>query len=123
MIGDSIVRRLDGYVQSSQATIINAGCGGDTASNVLWRVQEMRLPSKASLGFIHCGINDIQRVHSLASSSTPQTIANNIMQCGVQLKECNPMTDVVVLGLVLTKDQRMNEVVEQVNQHIETACF
>ena len=32
------------------------------------------------------------------------------------------MMDVVVLGVVPTKDEEMNEVVEQVNQHLEAAC-
>ena len=95
MVGDSLVRRLDGYVQSPHCCVINAGYGGDTASNALWRSQEMRLPSKASLGFVHVGVNDILRAHSSAGC-TSQNIASTIMQCAVQLKMLNPMMDVVV---------------------------
>ena len=119
LLGDSLVRRLNGYVNVSGLRVVNGGYGGDTASNVRWRVQDMRLPDNCKLAILQCGINDIRTAHPSASATTPMRIAETIKQCGVELKERSRMMDVVVMGMLDTTNE-YDKIVKEVTNLLKS---
>ena len=129
-MGDSIVRRLDGYISKALAArgvrdthVTNGGIGGDNSLNVLHRTAEMRLSESFKVGVVHVGINDIRRTQPSAASNDAPTIANNIMRCGEQLRSLNPMMDVIIPSVLNTKkEEGANQTVCEVNLALKAAC-
>ena len=43
---------------------VNIGIGGDKVEQILWRVEDLELPSSLAYLFLHCGANNISRIIS-----------------------------------------------------------
>ena len=134
LVGDSHVRLVNGYIRPALAArgvtnvdIVNAGIGGDQALHVLWRVEDMCLPTAYSVCVIHVGVNDILNSFDNPSFAgyTPASIAGNIVRCASELRDCNPGMDIAVMGILPTKDMDgdLNLLVRHLNLHLEETCL
>ena len=59
---------------------INLGIGGDRTQNVLWRVENLYLPSTVEFLVIHCGTNNL-------CDSQPSHIADGVLAVGAMAKK------------------------------------
>ena len=126
LLGDSLVANLSRYPSVwdhhlANFNIVNCGIGGDHTQNVLWRVEHMYLPATVSVGVIHCGINDING--SANKAYKPHDIANNVISCGLKLRERNPLISIIIVGILPTDDTTWRRCrIEEVNSILEASC-
>ena len=129
LLGDSLVANLSRYpsVWNQHLAPLNAancGIGGDSARNVLWRVEHMQLPATVSVGVIHCGVNDINGGAS-STAYGPQEIAENVITCGSRLQERHPMMSIIIMGILPAEETfwgRKSQIVE-VNTLLKEYCL
>ena len=103
LLGDSLVANLSRFPDVwsrhlSPLNVINCGIRGDRTQNVMWPVEHMQFPATASVGIIHCGINDISG--SSASAYGPHDIAKNVILCGSKLQERYPLMSIIIIGIL-----------------------
>ena len=118
LFGDSLVANLGRYPTVCDHYLGNAAnCGipGDHTQNVLWRVVHMHLPTTVSTGIIHCGINDI--LSASAKAPRPHKIAENVISCGLKLRERHPWMSIIIMGILPVKTALgVESEIEEVNQ-------
>ena len=98
LCGDSIIAGLARYSEVwgkyfRPLNAINCGIGGDRTQHVLWRMENMQLPSTIQFAVLHCGTNNIDR-------DRPYDIANGVISCGLILQQKCSQVNVVVTGLL-----------------------
>ena len=81
----------DSYFSPLKAA--NIGIGGDKVENILWRVEDLELPSSLTHLFLHCGTNNLSR-------SSPRDIADEILSIGVMAKKKLANLMIIVGGLL-----------------------
>ena len=81
----------DSYFSPLKAA--NNGIGGDKVENILWRVEDLELPSSLTYLFLHCGTNNLSR-------SSPRDIADGILSIGVMAKKKLANLMIIVGGLL-----------------------
>ena len=124
LLGASIVRNLARYpcVWDRHLEPFNAvtcGIGGDRTQHVLWRAENLYLPSSVHVVVIHCGTNNVD-----ANVYTPHDIAHGVISCGVKLKEKSPHLRVIVAGILpmdLTITKRRMKI-QQTNEILKKLC-
>ena len=104
LLGASIVRNLARYpsVWGRHLEAFNAvtcGIGGDRTQHVLWRADNMYLPSSVRVAVIHCGTNNMD-----SNVYTPHDIAHGVISCGIRLRMKSRNLRVIVAG-ILPMDQ------------------
>jgi platelet-activating factor acetylhydrolase IB subunit beta/gamma len=99
-IGHSMVERLlqsPNYNRiAQQYDVFNAGVGGDTISNVLWRIQNGNLVStcKSPYVLLLVGANDV-------SSATEKQLVSGVAEIVKSIRHDNPnLIRIIVLGLL-----------------------
>ena len=103
LLGAAIVRNLTRYpsVWSRHLESFNSvtcGIGGDRTQNVLWRADNLYLPSSVRVVVIHCGTNNID-----SNVYTPHDIAHGVIACGVNLRAKSGHLRVVAGILTISK--------------------
>ena len=98
LCGASIVKGLERYNDVWQKHFvplktINLGIPGDKTQHILWRMEDIELPSSIEFFFIHCGTNNIL-------SSKAEDIADGILSIGAVVKEKHKDVKVIVGGLL-----------------------
>ena len=121
LFGDSIVSGLSRYANVWKyfrpMRTLNMGIGGDRTQHVLWRAQNMVLPTNVNIAVLHCGTNNIDR-------DSPRDIANGIASIGVALQERKPGLKIVLTGL-LPRDlfwSLRRDKIQQTNIYLEDLC-
>ena len=105
LIGDSIVSGLSRYwkvwskyFEPLQA--LNFGIGGDRTQNVLWRLQNGKIPKNLEMAIIHCGTNNVDK-------NDPEDIKTTILSIAYFILEKKPQADVIITGL-LPRDKEIS---------------
>lgn len=121
--GDSIVAGLSRYPRVwgkyfKPRQALNCGIGGDQTQHVLWRMENISLPTSVHYVVIHCGTNNIDR-------DSPQDIANGIISVGLVLQEDNLNIHVVVTGLIprdYDGSSYRRRKIKEVNKYLQRHC-
>ena len=108
LLGDSLVANLSRYPSVwdhhlKPLNAVNCGIGGDRTQHVLWRAENMYLPSSVSVAVIHCGTNNID-----FNVYQPDDIALSVISCGSSLRVKHPQLNVVVAG-ILPRDPNVSK--------------
>ena len=98
ILGDSIAAGLARYPEVWDLHLkplhaINCGIGGDRAQHILWRVDNLSLPSTVSTAVILVGTNNMATDKSV-------DIASCVMASAVKLREKYPQLHVVIIGVL-----------------------
>ena len=98
LCGASIVNGLQRYnnVWNSYFAPLkaaNLGIGGDKVQHILWRIEDLELPSSLNYLFLHCGTNNI-------SCSSPRDIADGILSIGIMAKKKLANLKIIIGGLL-----------------------
>ena len=82
----------------------------------------MYLPPTASVGVIHCGINDINSAFS--NAYRPHQIAENVIRCGFKLRERHPLMSIIIMGIIPAEETFWGRKsrIEQVNSLLKESC-
>ena len=76
---------------------VNCGISGDKTQHVLWRAENLVIPSSVKFIVIHCGTNNID-------DDDPNNIAKGILNIGKTLLKKAPKSKIILTGL-LPRDQ------------------
>ena len=119
--GASIAKGLRRYAgvweeHFSPLSAINLGIGGDRTENVLWRINDVSLPSTVEFLVIHCGTNNLK-------DCQPSHIADGVLAIGVMAKTRNKDLKIIVTGLLhCDLDLPMRSNVAEVNKVLRRKC-
>ena len=82
----------------------------------------MYLPATVSVGLIHCGINDINGTS--ANVCRPHEIAENVILCGLKLRERHPLMSIIIVGILPAEKTFWGRKsrIEQVNFSLHRFC-
>ena len=122
ILGDSIAAGLARYPEVWDLHLkplhaINCGIGGDRAQHILWRVDNLSLPSTVSTAVILVGTNNMATDKSV-------DIASCVMASAVKLREKYPQLHVVVTG-ILPRGLHLSplrEKIRQTNVFLKSLC-
>ena len=94
LLGDSIICGLDRYpsVLSCLPSTLNLGVGGDRTQNVLWRLQDGKLPISAKYLVVQVGTNNVD-------FDSAKDIADGIYSIALVGLEVKPGVKVLVCGV------------------------
>ena len=127
LLGDSLVANMSRYPivwghHLEKLNVVNCGIRGDHTQNVLWRVEHMYLPATVSVALIHCGINDINGTS--ANVCRPHEIAENVILCGLKLRERHPLMSIIIVGILPAEKTFWGRKsrIEQVNFSLHRFC-
>ena len=98
IIGDSIAYGLTRYSNIwhkyfPNQSALNFGIPGDHTENILWRLQNIKLPGSLKYAIILAGTNNLNH-------DTPENIANAILIMAYFLLQEHPNIKVIVSGLL-----------------------
>ena len=123
LCGDSIMKNFELYPEVwkdyfDPINAINCGIGGDRTQHLLWRIQQMDVPSNATFAVIHCGTNNIDH-------DPEQQIANGVMLCGATLLEKQPRLKIIVTALLprdFNPKSKRRKKIDNVNTFLKEYC-
>ena len=121
LLGDSIINGLSRYNKVWKnffgSDTMNCGIGGDKVENILWRAENLNLPSHIKNVIIHCGTNNLHK-------NTSEEIADGLMCTALTItKEINN-TKVFITGLLPRdhKGSHLRSKIKAVNDLILRKC-
>ena len=100
IIGDSIVNGL-WYQQISSSFLhqtSNLGIGGDRVEHVLWRMENLDIPTSVENVILQCGTNSLGK-------NSPNDIANSIICIALTAIKRKPSINVIIMG-ILPRNER-----------------
>ena len=101
IIGDSIVNGLWRYQQISSSFLhqtSNLGIGGDRVEHVLWRMENLDIPTSVENAILQCGTNSLGK-------NSPNDIANSIICIALTAIKRKPSINVIIMG-ILPRNER-----------------
>ena len=122
LCGTSIIQGLKQYNNVWEKMfvplgVINLGIGGDRAQNLLWRVEDLCLPSTVEFLVIQCGTNYL-------CDSQPSHIADGVLAVGAMAKKKKNDMEIIIMGLLHCdlNDNKMRTNVAEVNKILRRKC-
>ena len=126
LLGDSLIKGLSRYSevwnQFFGKEVINCGIGGDKVEHVLWRTENMNIPTNIKDTFILCGTNNIDR-------NTPEEIANGLICSAINIAKLFKHTKIYIIGLLprdlqeSTRRENIRKVNSLLQQNCTSLCF
>ena len=97
--------------------VINLGIGDDHTQNLLWRVDDLYLPSTVEFLVIHCGTNNLCEIQ-------PSHIADGVLAVGAMAKKKKNNMEIIIMGLLHCdlNDNKMRTNVAEVNKILRRKC-
>ena len=122
LIGDSIIYGLSRYKNVwikyfSFSKTVNCGIPGDKTQNVLWRAENLVIPSSVKFLIVHCGTNNLDY-------DDPNCIAKGILNISKSLLNKAPTSNILLTGL-LPRDKcnsNRRKRLKKVNSHLLSLC-
>ena len=98
LIGDSIIYGLSHYKNVWNkyfgfSKTVNCGISGDKTQHVLWRAENLVIPSSVKFIIVRCGINNLDY-------DDPNCIAKGILNIGKSLLNEAPTSNILLTGLL-----------------------
>ena len=122
LIADSIIYGLSHYKNVwnkyfSFSKTVNCGISGDKTQHVLWRVENLVIPSSVKFIIVHCGTNNLDY-------DDPNCIAKGILNIGKSLLNKAPTSNILLTGL-LPRDKcnsNRRKRLKKVNSYLLSLC-
>ena len=122
LIGDSIIYGLSRYKNVWNkyfgfSKTVNLGISGDKTQHVLWRAENLVIPSSVKFITAHCGTNNLDY-------DDPNCIAKGILNIGKSLLSKAPTSNILLTGL-LPRDKcnsNRRKRLKKVNSYLLSLC-
>ena len=122
LIGDSIIYGLSRYKNVWNkyfgfSKTVKCGISGDKTQHVLWRAENLVIPSSVKFIIVHCGTNNLDY-------DDPNCIAKGILNIGKSLLHKAPTSNMLLTGL-LPRDKcnsNRRKRLKKVNSYLPSLC-
>ena len=122
LIGDSIIYGLSRYKNVWNkyfgfSKTVNCGISGDKTQHVLWRAENLVIPSSVKFIIVHCGTNNLDY-------DDPNCIAKGILNIGKSLLNKAPTSNILLTGLLPSDKCNSNrrKGLKKVNSYLLSLC-